>query len=239
MKYAMKTPSVIALVIAVLLFASTAANASFMRINGQLMEVLDLEKNGYTSFYDFYDYDTANIYSSNTGLEKVGGTVLFGAEVNNEFAIFGLFSSAESKKGGDISIDFLDESGSIIFTDDPDERGTLSSLYSRSYLWHGFRNDGFIYAGFDNTDVWNVNLSLTNTRNIDTVSFVSFGNGLFDNAVTKDFTDVEGIYEFTQGSRSISGASANEVPAPAIAIMVLVLLGVYFASFRKRTAKLN
>lgn len=86
-----------------LLVSSFNAHAGFISWNGNAVEALDLNGD-FTSFEEFYDYDNAFQWSSNTGLEEADTIVMFLAELGGELAIFSTISSRKVAVKGRLAL---------------------------------------------------------------------------------------------------------------------------------------
>mmetsp|Transcript_59403 Transcript_59403/g.189222 ORF Transcript_59403/g.189222 Transcript_59403/m.189222 type:complete len:230 (+) Transcript_59403:112-801(+) len=189
---------------------STAA-ANFISFNGTQVSALDL--NGqYSSFQEFYGYNTRKPWSSNTGFELNDTVVMFLAELNGEYGLFATFSRSANGNGGgagSLYASISSSSGSATFADDPDEindpasnAAELAALNGSglNFRWNGDKTDGFIFSEL-NLPTWNVQTSFTNTVNIDGLVFLSFGDGTKASATSTDLYAIGSNFEV---SRAIS-----------------------------------
>lgn len=213
-------------VVATMFVSSMSVQAGLLTFNGEVISALDLN-GAVSSFEEFYDYDNAKKWSSNTGLEIADKVVLFVAELNNEYAIFSTISNTNGGSAGALSVSYLASAGSMLFMDDPDEVVGVSGI---SFAYAANRNDGFIFAGLDDA-TWSFNLSLTNPTNVTGVSYVSFTDGLLGGATFSQSLSLDSSISIANTVSS----SANPVNAPATA--ALFLLGLGLISFRNRKAR--
>lgn len=210
------------LAITTVVVASMGANAGLLSLNGTEVKALDL--NGtVSSFEEFYDYNGANTWSSNTGLEIANTVVLFTAELNNEYAIFATISAFDGGSKGSLLVSYLASNGSMLFVDDPDE---LVGTTGISFAYAANRNDGFIFAGLDDSS-WNFDLSLNNASNVTGVNYISFTDGSLTGAKESSSLAIG-----TNISIANTTSSAVAVSAPATA--ALFLLGLGFIGLRRR-----
>lgn len=175
------------------------ANASLISVNGTTVEALDLN-GSYSSFLDFYDYNTANRFTSNTGLEQSDSIVMFFAELNNEFGLFTLVSGPIGGRGS-ASLSIRGSDGSVSFVDDPDE--SSNPLISWSYDRN--RGDGLIYSGLTG-DSWILGFEFSNLTNILGLEFLTFEDGIFSEA-TSALSDNETSYTAIYSSRAVTQVS--------------------------------
>ncbi|WP_150140552.1 hypothetical protein [Candidatus Enterovibrio escicola] len=199
-----------------LLVSSFNAQAGFMSWNGNTIEALDLNGD-FTSFEEFYDYDNAFQWSSNTGLEEADTIVMFLAELGGELAIFSTISSPQGGSKGQVGFDYTASAGSMLFLDDPDESVNSAGI---NFKYGSNKSDGFIYGGLGNFD-WSFVPSFFNASNVDGIKFVSFSDGEFSSASYSSLFSLDEplvVSNLQLGSGNVS----NAVSAPGtILLMVL------------------
>lgn len=201
--------------------ASFHSRAGLISINGSSVEALDL--NGiYNSFEEFYDYDDAFVWSSNTGFEVIDTVVFFVAELNNEYGIFSTISSANGGSKGKVSFNYAATSGSMLFLDDPDEKLDGSTIVFR---YAQDRSDGFIYGGLDNND-WSFSASFFDETNINGIGFVSFDNGELSNPQYSSLFALDDLFTISN-----VGADSSQVSQPvsepgSFALLIIGLSGL-------------
>ena len=209
------------------LFASSfSAQAGFLSWNGNSIEALNLNGN-YSSFEEFYDYNSSFKWSSNTGLEEVDTVVMFVAELNNEYGIFSTISSPTGGSAGQLSFDFSATAGSILFLDDPDESIDSSGV---SFVYAANRSDGFIYGGLGDFD-WSFIPTFFNAQNIDGLKFISFDNGSVSSATYSSLLSLDD--SFVLSNQQLPTAS-NTVSEPGSLLLMLLGCASLLARLRKK-----
>lgn len=178
----------------VFLAASYAANATIITVNGVDVEALDLS-GSYSSFEDFYSYNDANAFSSDTGLEKANTIVMYFAELNGELALFTTVSGTGGKSGTS-TIDINGSAGSLTFVDDNPE-----FVSSNNIIWNygGGAGDGLIYSDLGTSGGWSLDLSFTDLVNITGLDFLTFVDGLYS-GVTEAISSTNTVYSVTTTS---------------------------------------
>jgi hypothetical protein len=137
-----------------LLSSINVANANLIKVNGQVVNALDL--NGIaTSFEDFYNYDANGKASANTGYESQGVVSIFLAELNNEIGIFTIAQGFKGAYGLDMSV--AGTEGDLSFVEEIAEQ----SLNTASWTFWGAKTDGSIFSGL-NSDSWSVDFDFSN-----------------------------------------------------------------------------
>lgn len=188
-----------------------SANASIISVNGTEVEALDLN-GSYKSFLDFYDYNTVNRFTSNTGLEQADSIVMFFAELNNEFSFFTLVSGPLGGRGA-ATADISGTEGTLSFVDDPaDQTGNQVN-----WTYDQRRGDGLIYSGLSNGS-WLLNTSFSQLTNIDSFEVLTFSGGDFANATSA----LSG--NDTEYTAISSGSSIVQVSEPSTLAFVGALL---------------
>ncbi|MDP5030970.1 hypothetical protein [Paraglaciecola sp.] len=203
------------------LFAcSFSSHAGLLTFNGAEVSALNLTGH-YSSFAEFYDYNSSKRWSSNTGLEQNDTVILFTAELNDEFAIFATISKFGTGKAGGLFVSYVGSAGAMLFTNDPDDLVSPSGI---SYNYFKRRNDGFIYGDLDDS-LWTFDLSLSEARNLSGVRYISFADGTLGNASASELLAIGTGFSITHTSANIvPDAKATVVDAPAsLAISVLAL----------------
>jgi len=208
------------------LFASSlSAQAGFLSWNGNSIEALDLNGN-YSSFEEFYDYNSSFKWSSNTGLEESDTIVMFVAELNNEYGIFSTISSPIGGSAGQLSFDFSATAGSMLFLDDPDESLDSSGV---NFIYAANRSDGFIYGGLGDFD-WSFIPTFFNAQNIDGLKFISFDNGSVSSATYSGLLSLDDSFELS--NQQLPTAS-NTVSEPGTLLLLLLGCASLLARLRK------
>jgi hypothetical protein len=201
------------------LMLAAAAQATVITLNGTTeVGVLELSE----SFVDFYDYDNAKQWSSDTGLEQSDTVIMFLASYNQELALFTLvdaFNNSNSTSGSmDVDFSSATDIGSILFVDDSnDANGDNGNSWSVNWNWAAGKGDGMIFL-FDDADNFDLDITFSNYTGIIGGKFLSF--------------DQQG------NSQEISFApelNITAVPEPStLAIFALGLIG-FAASRRKQS----
>lgn len=176
-----KTPVLVLFTLLLLSVASFSSKAALVTFNGQNVGVLDL--NGQVNtFNEFYDYNSNDaIVSANTGLEIANRVVMFVAELNGEYGIFTIANKFDSGGiNGHLKSTITSTSGSVLFTDDPQEYG----LNSLTFFWAGKFTDGFVFSNFDSS--FTFNQVLKSFKGIDGLQFVDFTDGTLQSAEYSD-----------------------------------------------------
>lgn len=194
------------------------ANASMISVNGTSVEALDLN-GSYSSFLDFYDYNTVNVFTSNTGLEQSNTIVMFFAELNSEFSLFTLVSGPLGGSGK-ASVNVVGSDGAISFVDDAAESTSTSFV---NWVYSGKKGDGLIYSGITD-DFWSLDLEFAGLQNIKGLEFLSFTNGLLNNA-TAAISGNDTTYNVL-GSPSSSAVQVSEPTTLALVGAMLLILSL-------------
>lgn len=193
------------------LVMSQSANATLISVNGITVEALDLN-GSYSSFGDFYDFNNANRFASDTGLEQADRIVMFFAELESEFAFFSLVSGVGGGSGG-ADINISGTQGLLSFVDDAPEKVSDTNV---SWVYGSNRGDGLIYSGLSADGGWSLDFIFSNLDRIDGFDLLTFNDGSFDNAnsaMSSDVTDYR--------------ATATAVSEPAsIAVFGSLLIGL-------------
>lgn len=176
----------------VLAIAHTA-NAAIITVNGTTIEALDLN-GSYTSVLDFYDYNTVNRFTSNTGLEQSDSIVMFFAELNNEFSFFTLVSGPFGARGA-ATVNISGTEGTLSFVDDPaDQVGITQVVWSYDQR----RGDGLIYSDLSDGS-WALSVDFSQLTNIDSFEVLTFSDGGLA-SVASVMSSNETDYTFTRVS---------------------------------------
>jgi hypothetical protein len=163
-----------AVLISFIMFVSSVStvNASLININNDFdVGALTLEKD----FLSFYDYNTKNKWSSNTGYEQNNTIVMFFAEFNNELALFTLldsFGKGNAGKGA-MSINDINDFGSILFKDDSSDVNISNGV---SWKWGAGKNDGMIFK-INNPNNFYLDINFSGLSGLNNgIKFLSFSN---------------------------------------------------------------
>lgn len=188
----------------VLTLASVSgAHAGLISVNGTEVNALNIS----TSFEDFYQFDSPNTWSANTGLEVANQIAIFVANVGNEFGIFTIYSGIGGVAGG--GDNEVIGSGSVTFWEDAAE-ANLSFTYAAD------KTDGFIVSELFG-DFWNVDYSFSNVYGIDGITVYSFdSNG--DAVIAQQIAGVPA----TLNVNSIFSSNAVAVSAPGSLILFMM-----------------
>jgi hypothetical protein len=213
-----------------LLVSSFNAQAGFMAWNGNAIEALDLNGD-FTSFEEFYDYDSTFQWSSNTGLEEADTIVMFLAELGGELAIFSTISSPQGGSKGQVGFDYTATAGDMLFLDDPDESVNSAGII---FKYGSDKSDGFIYSGLGDFD-WSFVPSFFNASNVDGIKFVSFDDGEFSSASYSSLLSLDDPL-VVSNLQLDSGNVANSVSAPGTLILMLLGLTSLIVSRKKLKA---
>jgi hypothetical protein len=192
-----------------------SASASIISVNGTEVEALDLN-GSYSSFLDFYDYNTVNRFTSNTGLEQSDSIVMFFAELNSELSLFTLVSGPLGGNGK-ASVSFSGSDGAISFVDDAAEFTSTSSV---NWEYSSKKGDGLIYSGITDA-LWSLDFDFTGLENVKGLEFLSFTDGLFDNATAA----ISGN-DTTYSVLGISNSSVQVSEPTSLAMFGALLLGL-------------
>lgn len=189
--------------IALTLASVSGAHAGLISVNGTEVNALNIS----TSFEDFYQFDSPNSWSANTGLEVANQIAMFVANVGNEFGIFTIYSGIGGVAGG--GDNEVTGSGSVTFWEDAAE-ADLSFSYAAD------KTDGFIVSELFG-DLWNVDFSFSNVNGIDGITVYSFDtNG--DAVIAQQIAGVPA----TLNVNSIFSSNAVAVSAPGSLILFMM-----------------
>ncbi|MGQ8365228.1 hypothetical protein [Glaciecola sp. 1036] len=205
-----------ALFVTTSILVTTIANAGLLTINGNAVKAVDLDTLGVSSFEDFYDYDNANRWSSNIGIELTDEALIFVAELSNQYAVFTTFSSPYGSNGS-VFANLSGTAGSLLFLDDPDETVSGSGI---SFRWAADRNDGYIWSGLADVD-W-MFTSIFSNSTLSGVRYASFEDG---HLISTDYSDImrpDGTFVVA------NQVSANLVSQPVMAGLLIMGLGFLF-----------
>lgn len=202
----------------VLLTIAGTANCSMITINHET-EIQALSLN--MSFVDFYDYDSKQYsWSSNTGYELNDTIVMFFAEHNNDFALITLVDKPGAGNGGraKMNINRMQENGSVLFMDDPNDRMLTNGF---NWRWNAAKNDGMIYEMFDMQN-FALDISFSKLSGLNNgITFLSFDEPLTPSAQFSASNAPTAI------NMQTSFTVQSQVPEPAsIAIFGLALIGL-------------
>ncbi|NVK56117.1 MAG: hypothetical protein HWE26_10900 [Alteromonadaceae bacterium] len=208
----------------VLSVSTFSANAGLLTWNGNEIEALDLN-GSYASFEEFFDYNNAKPYSSDTGFEQDDTVVLFIAELNNEYGVFGTISNYFSGSVGALTMAYSGTDGTMLFVDDPAEAapGSISFTYGSG------RSDGFLYGDLFDTE-WDFTLDFSSPTNIDGVQFVSFDGGDLSGAEYSALSSINDQYII---SNDVSGNNSDGLPINAPGTLVMLSMSLVFLSLRR------
>ena len=156
----------------VLCAAAKGASATVISVNGASVEALDLN-GSYTSFEDFYGFNTGVRFSSNTGLEVADRIVMFFAELDNELAFYTLVSGSGGKSGA-ASLAISGTQGGISFVDDANERVSASEVI---WQYNNNRGDGLIYSGLAASGGWQLSMMFSDLIRNEGLDLLSFSGG--------------------------------------------------------------
>ena len=204
---------------------SLSANAALVSVNGSSVEALNLNS-GYASFEDFYDYNSSNRFSSNTGLEVPNTLVMFVAELDNEFGIFGIVSDFSGGSAGALNLGVSGTSGNLTFVEDPSDTVTASEV---SFEYGADRTDGFIYSAFS-SDIWTVNFDILESNGIAGIQFINFIVGELGNA---SYSPLLGLDETIQIASATTPSSVVSAPSSFSLMVLLGLVGWFRHSIRR------
>lgn len=155
-----------------------SANAVLILNDSQSVGTLTLNED----VLSFYDYNKANVASSDTGLEKLDTFMFFVAEYSEMFYLIGLVDSIGGSEPGKAIITLTDNSsdvGSFLFIDDPNEFKTSGSNFTNiTFKWAGGYNDGFIYGLGNSSNLVDLTIDFGQFINLAESSFLSFEDGL-------------------------------------------------------------
>ena len=189
--------------IALTLASVSGAHAGLISVHGTEVNALNIS----TSFEDFYQFDSPNSWSANTGLEVANQIAMFVANVGNEFGIFTIYSGIGGVAGG--GDNEVTGSGSVTFWEDAAE-ADLSFSYAAD------KTDGFIVSELFG-DLWNVDFSFSNVNGIDGITVYSFDtNG--DAVIAQQIVGVPA----TLNVNSIFSSNAVAVSAPGSLILFII-----------------
>lgn len=154
------------------------ANAVLILNDSQSVGTLNLGED----VLSFYDYDNANVASSDTGFEKLDTFTFFVAEYSEVFYLIGLVDAIDGSAPGKAMMTLTDNSnntGSFIFIDDPNDFTSIGSNFTNiTFKWAGGYNDGFIYDLGDIANLVDLEIDFGQFINLTGASFVSFEGGL-------------------------------------------------------------
>lgn len=192
--------------------------------SGVQISAYDIDENQYSSFADFYDYNAANKWSSNTGFEQKNTAVLFLASYNNELALFSLLSKGGQGAQGSTTISLGNRLNVADINlveneknDPADMKDTSVDPWLANFYWNAPYGDGFILELSDFND-FSFDLAFSdNTTGLTSFKFLSFDHG----------KPIE--YDFS-GTRAVSVTSVSE--PGTLALFGLALFGA--AAIRRK-----
>ena len=207
-----KAPVLVLFTLLLMSVASFSTKAALVTFNGQNVGVLDLTGQVNT-FSEFYQYNSKSAaVSANTGLEVVNRVVMFVAQLNGEYGIFTIANKFNAGgANGHLKSTITSTSGSVLFTDDPQEYG----VNSLTFYWAGKFTDGFVFSNFDGN--FTFNQELKSFKGIDGLQFVNFTDGTLQSA---EYSDLLAL--------STGFTVQVDVNAPSVALLFFAgLLGFF------------
>lgn len=192
----------------------STANAGLITVNGTAVNALEIN----TSFEDFYQFDSPNTFSANTGLEISNQIVMFIGMVGSEFGIYTIYSGPGGVAGG--GDNSVSGDGSVIFWEDAKERDL-------SFDYGSGKTDGFVVGQLFGDD-WNVDYTFSNVSGINGITIYTFDNS-GQATVASELSSVP-----SQINVSSEATSSAVLPVPAPGSMVLCIIMGVLAVFRFR-----
>lgn len=209
------------------LLVCSNAQAGFILNGNQSIDSLSLSEN----VLSFYDYNTVNSASSNTGFEALDTFRFLITEYSGNYYLIGLIDSVLGTDAGKVVTTLTDSSstaGSFALVDDATD-SVVSGAGSTSitFKWGAGYTDGFIYDLGNSSNTVNIQITLSQLVNLSNLSFLNFdGSPSSDIALGTSFT-------ITADSSQDNNVEVS-VPTSGITFLIALSLALMFIGSHRR-----
>jgi hypothetical protein len=185
--------------------------ATIIKVNGNDVDVLDLNATGVISFQQFYN-------GGNTGYTASNTVVMLLAELGGEIALITTANKNGEGVFGKLNLLFSGTEGGMSFVDEASEQ-TGNEI---NWIWGAGYVDGAIYSGLT-SDTWSLDFDFEAKNGINAFSFLTEfdGSGVATDSISGTFPNASfNIFSIANNPSSIVSA-----PAPAsISLLGIALI---------------